>query len=703
MDTIIHYICLPLGYLMQWCWELVGNYGIAIILFTLATKVVMMPLSIWLQFNSITMVKIQPAVNFIKAEYYGDNDRIAREQSAMFKKAKYNPFASMIPLIIQVVLLMGVIEIIYAPMTYIYHLPTESLTALSNWAGIEMSGSQFQLRLLEKLCEAEAFPAALSGVITEAQFTSMQTLGAPFASFGLTQVPLETWGINTLVPVIAGGSAFIMCLAQNAMNPLQAEQGKANKYGMTIFSVGLSLYLGSGVPVGIALYWVASNLFAILVQWVLNLIINPKKYIDYDALEKSRKALADIESLGKKKGKKTAEDKANAKREKADYKRFFKVVNKHVVVYSERGGFYKYFEALINQLLANSNVVIHYVTNDPNDPIFQLAETQTRIKPYYIGIKKMITLMGMLEADIVIMTTPDLDKFYIKRSKVKKDIEYIYIPHDPMSIHMGFREGALDAFDTIFCSGPHVAAEVRATERVYELPEKKLVEFGYPLVEKLTEAGRAEEERAKNEPPRARKEILIAPSWQPDNLLDSCIDKLLEQLLRPEYHVTVRPHPEYVKRYGDRMNAIVERYKDKVGEGLTFELDFTVNKSVYSSDLLITDWSGISLEFSFATGKPVLFVNTKIKSLNPNWQKIELTPVEISLRSQIGIALDKEELDKTAQTAEHLISNREEYNRKIREVLNGFFYNIGDNGKTGAMYVLRRIKAIQDAKKANKK
>lgn len=151
------------------------------------------------------------------------------------------------------------------------------------------------------------------------------------------------------------------------------------------------------------------------------------------------------------------------------------------------------------------------------------------------------------------------------------------------------------------------------------------------------------------------------------------------------------------------MNAIVERYADRVGEGLTFELDFSVNKSVYSSDLLITDWSGISLEFSFATGKPVLFVNTKIKSLNPNWQKIELTPVEISLRSQIGIALDKDQLDRTAEAAKELITNREEYSRRIGEVLGGFLYNIGDNGKTGAMYVLRRIKAIQDAKKANKK
>ena len=117
-----------------------------------------------------------------------------------------------------------------------------------------------------------------------------------------------------------------------------------------------------------------------------------------------------------------------------------------------------------------------------------------------------------------------------------------------------------------------------------------------PLADKLIEAG--EQERA-NHVRRDRKEILIAPSWQEDNLLDSVIDGLIEALYCDDYHVTVRPHPEYVKRYGARMQAIVDKYAHLVGDGLTFELDFTVNRSVYSADLLITDWSGIALEYCF--------------------------------------------------------------------------------------------------------
>ena len=55
MSNVMYYLCVPFGYVMKWCWELLGNYGLAIILFTLATKVVLMPLSVWLQYNSIKM------------------------------------------------------------------------------------------------------------------------------------------------------------------------------------------------------------------------------------------------------------------------------------------------------------------------------------------------------------------------------------------------------------------------------------------------------------------------------------------------------------------------------------------------------------------------------------------------------------------------------------------------------------------------
>ncbi len=641
MDSILYYVCIPFGWLMRMCVLLVKNYGIAILLFTLISKILLLPLSVWIHKNSILMVKLQPQINFIKVKFFGDGDMIAEEQSRLFKKHKYRPLVSLIPLAIQIFLLMAVIYIIENPLEY---LPV----------------------------------------------SSVYELNASFLGFDLFALPSESLGKYIFVPLVAGVSAWGLCFAQNKSNVIQHEQGAWNKYGLMAVSVGLSLYLGCFVPTGVALYWIAGNVLAIVQLYVLNAVINPKRYVDYAALEESRKALAGLEELG---GRVSRE---NRRRERCDYKRFFKIVNKHLVIYSEKSGFYKYFKDIIAELQERSNIVIHYITNDPDDIIFKIAEENSGIKPYYIGIKKAIPLMMKLEADMVIMTTPDFNKMYLKRSIMKKDVEYVYIPHDTMSVHMGFREGAFDDFDTVFCTGAHVEREIRAIEEHYGLPRKNLVKFGYPLADEL--AARSAESTKRDD---GKKQILIAPSWQEDNLLDSCIDELLSGLLREDYRVIVRPHPEYLKRYPARMKSIEEKYADKVGEGLIFQLDFSDNEAIYSSDLLITDWSGIAPEFCFATGRAAIFVNTAIKCRNPNWRDIGIEPVEISLREKIGIALDKSELCKIGEYTQRLLESGDEYRERIALVYEEHLYNHGKAASAGAKYILSRL--MEKAEERNKK
>jgi YidC/Oxa1 family membrane protein insertase len=112
-----------LGFVMYYCYLFVKNYGLAIILFTVISKIVLLPISIWVQKNSIKMVKIMPSINKIKIKYFGDKDRIAEEQSLLYKKEKYNPLASIIPLFIQIVILIGLIGTINHPVSYIARVP----------------------------------------------------------------------------------------------------------------------------------------------------------------------------------------------------------------------------------------------------------------------------------------------------------------------------------------------------------------------------------------------------------------------------------------------------------------------------------------------------------------------------------------------------------------------------------------------------
>lgn len=686
-----------LGYVMNICYRLVSNYGVAIILFTLISKIVLLPVSVWVQKNSIKMVKMQPEINRIKAKHFGDADSIADEQSKLFKKEKYNPLASLIPLAVQIVLLLGLVAVIYHPFNYLLNLSGEVIEALNaltlTLVGLDPESSSIQLSVIEAVQSGNyaAEFAALPQVMGNNALELINGLNMTFAGFNLSWVPAVTGGMSIWVPVIAGVSAWLLCVAQNASNVLQAEQSKLNKYGMMAISVGLSLYLGFFVPAGVALYWTASNVFAIVQLYLLNWAINPKKYVDYDELEASKKELAELEGLGGKK-KKFFEKDPNAKREKADYKRFFSIVNKHLVFYSENNGFYKYYKGIIEYILEHTNITIHYVTSDPEDAIFKKAETNDRIKAYYIGEKRLITLMMKLEADVCVMTMPDLENYHIKRSYVDKHIEYVYVPHGMDSLNMTMRKGSMDHFDSVLCTGKHQKEEIEKTEAVYGLPKKKLVEWGYSLLDDMRESYLRMD---KSE--RDVKSVLIAPSWQKDNIVDSCLEEILDSLKGKGYKVVVRPHPQHVRHMPEKMEGLKEKYKDN--SDIEIQTDFSSNSTVFEADMMITDWSGIAYEYAYTTCKPVLFIDTPMKIMNPEYTKIDTEPINIWMREKIGKVLALDSVSEAADAVAEMLNNSDDYSRQIDEFVHEYVYNLGNSSEVGAKYIIKTIQEkIKEAK-----
>lgn len=212
MNSVIGLIGDVLGWLMYFCYHILPDYFVSIVIFTFGTKVVLLPVSLWVQHNSIKMVRMQPEMNFIKAKYYGNSEKISEEQYELYKREHYQPLADLIPLALQLILLMGVIDVINHPEEHIF--PHE--------AGV---------------------------------------LDTMFGNLDLSTVPAEVGGAALLIPLIAALSAWFMCYIQNKINVLQAEQGKLNQLGTMLLSIGLSLYLGFFVKTGVGVYWTFSNLF----------------------------------------------------------------------------------------------------------------------------------------------------------------------------------------------------------------------------------------------------------------------------------------------------------------------------------------------------------------------------------------------------------------------------------------------------------
>lgn len=615
MSAIVNGIVDGLVWMIHLCYDLCHNYWIAIFLFTVLTKVVLLPLSIWVQKNSIKTVRMQPEMNQIKAVYMGNQDAISEEQYKLFKKEGYNPFADLIPLFVQLALLMGVVEAVKRGTT-------------------------------------------------------------------LTDIPVRTGGVTLLVPLFAALSAFFMCYVQNKINVLQSEQGLVNKYGTMVFSVVLSLYLGFFVSIGVGSYWCFSNVLSVVQLVLLNIWINPKNYIDYEALEASKEELKRAK-LFMASGQKKDRQNPYRKREKEDYKRFLKASGKKIVFYSEKNGFYKYYRNIIEEIVKRTNIVIHYITSDPLDEVFQMESVQ--FKPYYIGENRMIVLMMKMETDLMVMTTPDLENFQLKRSYVKKDIEYIYVPHDVNSSNLTFHKNALDHFDTIFTSGFKNKEEIKEREEKYALPSKKLVEWGSGVIDNMTESYM----ELSKEKKAGKKTILIAPSWQKDNIFDSCIEEMLDELIQTDYQVIVRPHPQYVRHFEGRVDLLAEKYKK---DGVEFQKDFSSNKTVYMADLLVTDWSSISLEYAFSTLKPVLFINTPMKVVNGDYQELSTVPIDIELRDQVGISLELDRVGaKVVSAVDRLLFDQQFSPQSMQGLKEKYLYHPGESGKIGAKYMIQRL------------
>lgn len=290
------------------------------------------------------------------------------------------------------------------------------------------------------------------------------------------------------------------------------------------------------------------------------------------------------------------------------------------------------------------------------------------------------------------MTMPDLENYHIKRSYVRDDVEYIFIQHGMGSNNMGMRRGCTDHFDTVFLAGEHQREEEEQIGELYGLKKRNLVDVGYPFIDEM----RAQYHR---NPLKAneKKKVLIAPSWQRDNIVDSCLEALLDELSNSEYEIIVRPHPQEVRLKKEYMEVLKQKYEPR---GIEIQTDFSINNPVLEADLLITDWSGISWEYAFTTLRPILFINTPMKVMNPEYKRIKSVPLNIRLRDQLGKSLDLDQLSKTRENVDYLISHTEEYRRRIDELAHRYIYNLDGSAEVGARYIIETIqKKIADRKK----
>ena len=350
-----------------------------------------------------------------------------------------------------------------------------------------------------------------------------------------------------------------------------------------------------------------------------------------------------------------------------------------IVFYAENKASMNHFRLLISELTKKRNLQICYVTSVKNDPL--LSDDNENILAFFIGDGIARTKFFLeLKAKILITDMPDLDSFHIKRSKVFP-VHYIYIFHSMFSIHSYLRKSAIDNYDTIFCVGKHHKNEVLETEKIYNLKSKKLVDYGFSRLDTLLQE--KEEFEGKLEKDDL---VIITPTYGENNLLKICGVEVIDILLKNNFKVLLRPHFRIFQETPNLIDEINKKFLNhknfRLEEGVISKEDF------HSSKCLISDWSGISMEYAFVFERPVIYIDVPQKIMNDEMEKIPLIPLEVSIREKIGHLVDIKKVDQLPEII-HGIDN--ENSKEIKKFCSETVFNIGKSAKIGAEYIKKKL------------
>jgi len=350
---------------------------------------------------------------------------------------------------------------------------------------------------------------------------------------------------------------------------------------------------------------------------------------------------------------------------------------RYLSFYSEGPAYWVHLEPLIRNLLSDHKIPLCYLSSSPDDP--GLSIVKERGETFLIGDGAVRTvLFKSFPPGVLVMTMPDLENFHIKRSV--HPVHYVYVQHSINSTHMVYRSDAFDHFDTIFCTGPHHVAETRARERLIGLPKKQLFQHGYGRLDSIMAA--APVSRRPKTPNGGKPRLLLAPSWGPNGLLETKGSTVTKILLDAGFHLTIRPHPQTVHL----SPSVIGKLKNSYSRYSSFVLEDNVASadSLYSADIMISDWSGVAMEFAFCMERPVLFIDVPRKMRNPDYGALEIDPLEVKVRNLIGNVLATDQLHELPQAIEALTGKEKMFQQQIRTARNEWVFNLKQSGAVGA-------------------
>ena len=356
-----------------------------------------------------------------------------------------------------------------------------------------------------------------------------------------------------------------------------------------------------------------------------------------------------------------------------------------LVIFSDGKQYWKVFAPICKELSARGQEVVYYTMSE-DDPA--LSANLPGMTAEFIGEdNRAFTKLNFLKANVVFSTTPGLDVYQWKRSK---DVDfYVHIPHAPNDITL-YRMFGIDYYDAILLSGDYQVKQIRQMEAKRELPAKDVVTVGIPYMDdmaaRLESVGEAESHE---------RTVLLAPSWGDSALFGVYGGKIIEKLLETGYHVIVRPHPQSFKSEKELMDKLMEKFPNS--DKLEWNRDSDNFEVLRRSDILISDFSGVTFDFSLIYDKPVIYTtpNFDLGPYDAWWMDEPLWTTTIL--PHIGAELTEDKMDCLKELIDTCIEDPR-YAEGRKKAKAETWANAGAGAKAVADYLQEKLATLTEKK-----
>ncbi len=357
------------------------------------------------------------------------------------------------------------------------------------------------------------------------------------------------------------------------------------------------------------------------------------------------------------------------------------------VIFSDHKRYWNVFKPICDEF-EKRGVDIVYYTASADDPA--LSNNYTHVKAQYLGEgNKPYAKLNMLNADILIATTPGLNIYQWKKSRRVKC--YVHIPHTVDDL-AGYRMFGLDYYDVVLTTGQNQIDLIRKIEDLRPaLAKKELETVGSPNLDSmLCRLKSISNDKTSNE---GKKTVLLAPSWGKSGILSRYGEKLLQALSMTDFKIIVRPHPQTIVSEQNILKPLEEKFTN-------FEWNYDNDNFdvLNKADILITDFSGIIFDYSLVFDKPLIYADTDFDTLPYDADWLDEPMWAFRVLPKLGIQLKQEDFSNIGNVIKQAIESTD-LQKGRDEVRKESWEHIGKSSELIVDYLILKYKTFSEVNK----